>query len=217
MAKLDSITRDWINNAIEAQVQPAQSRGYLGISQLGNDCDRYKYNVLHNTKSNDVFTPRTLRIFERGHWEEARVIRDLESIGIAVTDTQLEIIVLGGIIKGHIDGIAHVKGEPHLLEIKTMADAFWKQYYKQGIEKSNPAYFLQAQYYANELKLAKILFCAVNKNDEMRKFELLDTRPMSCMDKAIDIVAMTEAPEKIGGPDYFKCKMCSFRSACHGY
>lgn len=215
MASLAGLKRDWINNKIEAQQVVSENRGYLGMSQLGHSCSRYLYYV-HRQVGRDSFSPRTMRIFERGHWEEHRVIRDLESIGIQVVDTQLEILLLDGRVRGHIDGIAIIEGKRYLLEIKTMNDAAWKKYYKLGIHTSNPAYWAQAQSYAAEVPVDGILFCAVNKNDECRKFEFVDLEPTNYLDRAVEITTMTEPPSCIGGPDWWECKMCSFNNTCHG-
>jgi hypothetical protein len=223
MAKIK--LQDPINAAIEATPIPQEGRGYLGLSQLGHECDRHLYYVLHNAPRDPVY-PRTIRIWERGDWEEARVIKDLESIGCTLLDTQTTVFLntksFGDKVKGHSDGI--VVGGPlgdtkHLLEIKTAADTSWKKFQSQGIKRANIQYWKQAQLYANLLKLDKILFCVVNKNDESRYFEIFDTEPgvvVNAEIKAAEIIIAEEPPKRIGGIDFWTCKMCSFKSHCHG-
>jgi len=220
MAKI--IYKDLINAHIEALNTSSDHRGYLGISQLGHECDRYLYYVLHDAYRNPI-PPRVARLWERGDWEEHRIVRDLKKIGCTVTDQQKEISIFGGVIKGHIDGIA--SGVPgaektkHLLEIKTMADAYWKVYCKKGIKKSNPAYWVQGQLYAGYLDLTRILFVAVNKNTEERHFERIVFEPTVVSNyeaRALSVIGATDPPNRIGGVDWWTCKICSMNGICHG-
>jgi hypothetical protein len=219
MAKIEF--KDPINAAIEHVAIPQEGRGYLGLSQIGHDCARYLWYTYFGAPRDPVY-PRTLRIWERGDWEEARIITDLKNIGCEVYDEQREISLLGGKLRGHIDGI--VKGIPgapeteHLLEIKTMADSYWKQYQKKGIKVVNLQYWIQAQLYATYLKLKRILFVAVNKNTEERCFERIHTEPHisdKYYNRVLEVIEAKEAPDRIGGSDWYQCKMCSFRGVCH--
>lgn len=206
-----------INAKIEATPTTSEWRGYLGLSQVGHACDRYLYYVLHNAHDSTVY-PRTLRIWERGDWEEGRIIKDLESIGITVTDEQKEIYLYNGRIRGHIDGIATIDRVPHLLEIKTMAETYWKQCVKNGVFNSHNSYWVQAQLYANFLSLEKILFVTTNKNNEERYFEFLDADSIVKYTSELrikSILTASEPPKRIGGPSWHVCKWCSMKSICH--
>jgi hypothetical protein len=213
--------KDPINAAIEHKPIPQEGRGYIGLSQVGHDCDRYLYYV-HRNAARDPVYPRTIRIWERGDWEEARIIEDLENIGCNVRDEQKEISLLGGTIRGHIDGIVNnvpsATETDHLLEIKTMNDASWKQFQKKGIKEVNFQYWIQAQVYAHYLKLKRILFVAVNKNTEERCFERIHVKAGIAdkyYDRVCSIIALETPPKRIGGPDWYQCKMCSFKNTCH--
>lgn len=205
---------DPINTLIEAKRVAAVPRGYLGMSQMGHECSRYLYYVLHG-KGSASFSPRTMRIFERGTWEENRVIKDLDNVGLYVYNIQKEVSILGGEVKGHIDGMVDWQARPHLLEIKTMADTYWKLFARKGVKISHPGYYWQCQFYATELGVADIIFVAVNKNTEMRKFEHLKATGESCVDRAIEIIGAYEPPPRIGGCDWHVCKLCGLNEYCH--
>lgn len=225
MASIHEFTKDKINAAIEAVVpDDDEHRGYLGMSQLGHECDR-KIWYIHKKAPRDGVFPRTKRIWEHGHWEEQRVIDDLRRIGCKVYDEQKEIVALDGMVRGHIDGIVEfppslgVSEKPHLLEVKTFADTYYKNYAKKGVKSSNFEYFVQAQMYAGHLKLPRILFAGVNKNTEERCFERIHTETKYAdkfIIRAAEIIIKEEAPDRIGGVEWYQCKLCSFKGVCHG-
>lgn len=217
------IHKDPLNALIEMNLVQQEDRGYLGLSQVGHECARSVY-YAHKGAPRDPTPPRVVRIWEQGDFQELQIIRDLRAIGMAVTDEQEEIILLGGIVKGHIDG--RVLGVPsyediqHLLELKSMAEIYFKKFVKEGIKKAHEPYWVQAQLYAHYLGLERILFAAVNKNTEARHFENIPAEPdkvQPYIDRMHEIIAATEAPEKIGGPSYWLCKFfCNYTSYCHG-
>ena len=222
------VLKDPINHLIEGRPIYPEGRGYLGISQLGHECDRCLWYVVQNAPRDHV-TPRTIRIWERGSWEEARIISDLETIGCTVTDTQSEVELSIPEAKckvlGHCDAVVHNlptdPDYPHLLEIKTAADTSFSKFRSSGIKKANYQYWLQAQLYAVLMGIPKILFVVVNKNDESRYFETFKAEPAVLFPiqvRVAEIMLTEEAPEKIGNghSDFFTCRMCSFRTVCHG-
>jgi CRISPR/Cas system-associated exonuclease Cas4 (RecB family) len=218
MAKIH--IKDPLNFAIESKLVLQEGRGYLGVSQLGHECPRYIWYVYNNAPKEPV-TPRMTRIWERGNWEEERIIRDLKSIGILVLDQQKEVTV--GYAKGHIDGliefIPKVSTKPHLFEAKTMADNYWKQCVKNGVKNSNFSYYVQFNIYAYLLHLPRILFVTVNKNNEERHFERLHAdydAAVNYIIRGAEIVEREVPPNKIGGPEWYLCKMCSYKGVCHG-
>jgi hypothetical protein len=212
---------DPVNFAIENRRIACESRGYLGMSQLGHSCLRNLY-YAHNQAPQQAVSPRTMRIWDRGNWEEARIIEDLQNIGCNVHGTQQAISILGGLIRGHADGVVTNvptrEDKTLLLEIKTMAESSWKKYAKDGVKKVNFQYYTQCALYSKHLSLDGTLFVGVNKNTEERKFEFLD-RDDKVADAAIDkgmlVIAAEEPPPKIGGPDYWVCKWCAYNEICH--
>lgn len=62
-------------------IAKAERRRYLGGSQIGGDCGRARWYSFHWGTQGKGFKPNTLRLFERGHLEEARFIKWLTMIG----------------------------------------------------------------------------------------------------------------------------------------
>jgi len=102
-------------------------RSHLGASLLGGECARdlwYGFHWYHKGK----FNGKTLRLFNRGHLEEARFIALLLMIGVQVYQQDAEgkqyrISELGGHLGGSGDGVGigvpDNPGGPSLLEFKT--------------------------------------------------------------------------------------------------
>ncbi|MEA2080005.1 MAG: hypothetical protein U9P00_09150 [Pseudomonadota bacterium] len=214
------------NNLIKAHLELPdtvnETRPYLGMSQIGHDCDRYLYMYYHQMFK-ETISARTSRIFERGNMEEYRVIRDLTKVpGIEIYGTQTAFVDFNDQFRGHcdgfIDGVPTAEKTTHVLEIKTMADKYFKQLVKSGIEKSNKSYYIQGQMYMGYSKCDRILWMVTNKNNEDRHpergifnkdiFELYKNR-------AYTILTMGSIPDRIGsGPEYYVCRMCSARHEC---
>ena len=193
----------------------------MGYSGLGHKCKRYVW--LNFRWAFDRYVDkRVARIFERGDWEENRIIRDLESVGIIVTDQQLEMTDSTGHVCGHIDGIAsnvigYDPNERMLLELKTMNDKRFQTYLKEGLERSDPEYYVQINMYMGKLGLDKCLFIVTNKNNEQREYTVYDFDP-ECFEEhegiAMDILTAEYPPDRIGHRTYFACKMCGAYEYC---
>lgn len=210
-----------IQLAVESGKVLQDKRPYIGYSGLGHKCKRY---VWFNFRwAFDRFVDKRIdRIFERGNWEEHRIIRDLDAAGIPVTMEQHELMDETGHVAGHIDGVVHnVPGydpdESMLLELKTMNDDRFKNYLKQGIKLSDPEYYVQMNMYMGKLQLSKCLFIVTNKNNEQRDYQVYDFDP-SCFEDheniAVDILTSENPPDRIGARTYFACKMCSAYEYC---
>jgi len=103
-------------------------RNYLGGSTLGSPCDRQLWYGFRKAEQSE-FDGRILRLFETGHREEDRMVKELQALGMEVlpvnpaTGRQWEVTAIGGHVLGHFDGL--VRGVPdaptkwHLLETKT--------------------------------------------------------------------------------------------------
>ena len=71
-----------INQAVELAADNS-FRDHLGGSMIGRPCDRELwYGFRHAARPN--FDGRMLRLFNRGHLEEPRFVKSLESIGATV-------------------------------------------------------------------------------------------------------------------------------------
>jgi hypothetical protein len=66
--------------------QPNGLRLHLGASGLGHKCDRWIW-LSFRWAIQEQFPGRILRLFRRGHNEEATIVADLEAIGIKISKT----------------------------------------------------------------------------------------------------------------------------------
>jgi len=237
MAKLPPVT-----NTTKYLLEYAQPdvewnrRDYLSMSGLANECDRVPWFSFRWAVKR--FIPvRNVRIFERGDIEEERVVRDLKKCGLKVFkvidgeeiemtgkigELQEELVGFAGHAKGHPDG--RVLGLPespdvvHLLEIKTMADKYWKQFVKLGIEKSHPIYFGQMIKYMGHMKLKRGLIVATNKDTEERHYERINfskDKFAELQDKERELIIETVPPVRMFERTWWKCKTCSYNTICH--
>jgi hypothetical protein len=158
-----------VNNVYEAcvrRLEAAPPRDYLGMSSIGEPCERklwFNFNNFPHTR----FEGRVARVFDMGHSVEARVIADFETAGYKVEETQLELIDPDNqFFRGHIDGIINgITSKKHILEIKSANDASFKKFVTQGID-CNPKYAAQVQCYMGFTKLERALFVVENKNNQ---------------------------------------------------
>lgn len=134
--------QDAIDKALVRANEAQPRRGYIGASWIAQECKRAAwYDFIW--ASPHRFGGRTLRRFETGHVYEPRVIGWLEQAGYEVIaenpnarnpKKQYGAEVLGGLLKGHVDGF--VRGNDleswHLLEVKAMASA--KYHYDEDDE-----------------------------------------------------------------------------------
>ncbi len=85
---MTEVTAQQIKDAIDAYCAEAYDDGHrthLGASLIGHECSRHLWYVFRWVR-HERFPPRMLRLFNRGHREEARFIEWLRGIGWEVSD-----------------------------------------------------------------------------------------------------------------------------------
>jgi hypothetical protein len=167
-------------------------RSHMGASIIGGECARsiwYSFRWAH--KAN--FEPRMLRLFNRGHLEEARFIALLLAIGCEVwqqdaNGNQFRITHAAGHFGGSGDGVG--RGIPDLpvttpavLEFKTHGEKSfiklagkldeWRAHRAkigpftgEGVRAAKFEHFVQMQVYMRKMALPAALYMAVNKNTD---------------------------------------------------
>ena len=203
-------------------------RSHLGASVLGGECGRALwYGFRWYTKPH--FTGRLMRLFNRGHLEEARFIAMLLTIGCTVYQQdehgkQYRISDVGGHLGGSGDGIAVgipdlPPGLAALLEFKTHNDASFKTLQKEGVRAAKFEHYVQMNVYMRKMGLSVALYMAVNKNNDELYAELvyLDTE---CADTFLargrTIILHQQPPKKLNeSPGWFGCKFCDHKPVCH--
>lgn len=130
-------------------------RSHLGASIIGTECARHAwYNFRWASKP--FFEGRMLRLFNRGHLEEGRIIAALLTIGVSVFQQdeqgkQFKISHVGGHFGGSGDGVGVnlpdlSPGQPALLECKThneksftkLAGDNWNEYVEYLCDEGMP-------------------------------------------------------------------------------
>ena len=217
---------DRIYKALESSSEP--SRGHLGASQIGHHCDRYLW-LSFRWACPEQFHGRILRLFRRGHEEEAGVIADLRAAGCEVMDadgTGRQYGFRDGHFAGSIDGmilsgIPEAPTKPHVLEAKTHSLKSFNDVVAKGVKASKPMHYAQMQTYMARMSVDRALYFAVCKDDdriytERVRFDKEEAERLS--DRAQRIIASDRMPEPISAdPTWYQCKFCAAADLCHGH
>lgn len=203
-------------------------RSHLGASGIGKECAReIWYGFRWTTKP--AFGGRLLRLFNRGHLEEARFIAMLLAIGADVFQqdekgNQYRISDAGGHFGGSGDGVVVnipdlEPGTPALAEFKTAAEKKFLEFVKQGVRSANFTYYVQMQMYMKKMGLAVALFMVVNKNNDELYAELVpfdSTIADEFIGRGVSLVWRNTVPNRISeSPGWYGCRFCDHRPTCH--
>ena len=203
-------------------------RSHMGASGIGVDCAR-KIWYGFRWSARPSFGGRIIRLFNRGHLEEARFIAMLLMLGVKVYQQtedgkQFRISDAGGHFGGSGDGVCI--GLPDLdpeiaclLEFKTVNEKGFKKYVDDGVESTNYTYYVQMQVYMRKMGIAVALFMTVNKNDDNLYAELIPFDPEvadTYINRGIELVFMETPPEQLNAsPGYYECIYCDYKQVCH--
>jgi len=199
-------------------------RSHLGASTLGHVCDRWLW-LSFRWAVQPTFPGRILRLFRRGHQEEANIISDLRSIGMDVREVSSQHRVdFGSHVSGSLDAIIN-KGVPeapnskHIAEFKTHSKKSFDALAKDGVEKSKPEHFVQMQVYMAGTGIDRALYLAVCKDDdriytERVKFDKDVALP--AIERGQRIALTDRMPEPISSDaSWYQCKFCDAHEFCH--
>ncbi len=169
-------------------------RTHMGASLLGGECARaIWYNFRWATKSG--FPGRVIRLFNRGHLEEARFIALLLMLGCEVYQQDAEgkqyrISFADGHAGGSGDGVAigvpdlpqstaalcefKTHGEKSFIELagkldewrKHLEDPVRNHFTGKGVREAKFEHYVQMQLYMHKMGIAAALYVAVNKNTD---------------------------------------------------
>ena len=203
-------------------------RGHLGASGIGDSCAR-KIWYSFRWSAVKTFDGRILRLFNRGHLEEARFIAMLLSAGIDVYQqdadgNQFRISDAGGHFGGSGDGVLIgvpdvPEGLPCLGEFKTSGEKPFFKLKKEGMRKAKFEHFIQVQCYMRKMGLAVALYMVVNKNTDELYAEIVPLDTVIAdefISRGVSIVFADTPPTRISDtPGWYECKWCDFSSVCH--
>lgn len=202
-------------------------RTHLGASLIGRNCDRelwYSFRWATSTK----FDGRIIRLFNRGHLEEPRMVALLQMIGCEVwqfdqNGKQFRINGhrghFGGSLDAVVKGLPDLPDEPCLAEFKTHNENSFAKLTEQGVVKTKWEHFVQQQIYMGKNSLGWSLYMAVNKNTDELHAELVMFDPIiyaKYVKRAEDIIEAVVAPRRINeSPSWYKCRICDHKGVCH--
>lgn len=215
-------TVDAIYKHYERRSKLEPRRGYLGASQIGNDCDRALWYGFH-WAARPGFPGRILRLFDTGHREEERILNDLRAIGVRIEGTQAEFSACNGHFRGHLDavglGLLEAPKTWHLIEVKTMNKTSFNRFVEHGVEKSHPKYFDQMQVYMGAEELSRGALVAQCKDDDKIHIERVEYSGQAyrrLIGKAERIIDAASLPGRISEkPEFYKCRLCEYSMLCH--
>lgn len=203
-------------------------RSHLGSSMIGKECARQIwYGFRWAVKAN--FGARIVRLFHRGHSEEARFISLLQIIGVQVFQqdaegNQFRISDVGGHFGGSGDGVGLgvpdvPSNDPCLLEFKTHGDKSFIKLSKDGLQSSKPEHYVQMQTYMRKMQINYGLYMAVNKNDDALYAEIIKVDLILAdqfLDRARQIIMLRTAPDRLNNasPGLFACRYCDMKGVC---
>lgn len=221
---------EWLPKMDDAYRQDTDDgrRTHLGASLIGRPCGRqlwYSFRWAQRVE----FSGRMLRLFNRGHCEEARFIAMLLAIGCKVWQQtpdgkQFRISGVGGHYGGSLDGVVlgipDMPNEPLLTEFKTHNDKSFQKLVKEGVRSAKYEHYVQMQQYGHKYGLRHALYMAVNKNDDDLYLEIVEIEPAVAeryTQRAQAIIEARHAPQRVGNgqPGWFQCRFCDAKDLCH--
>ena len=218
-------------------------RAHLGASIIGRECTREIWNSFHWV-TRPKFKGRILRLFNRGHLEEPRIVALLLMIGCQfwqfdANGKQFRISGhkghFGGSMDGVVQGIPDLPDEPLVAEFKTHGSkSFYKMAGKlvedalgnsnwvggEGVIKAKWEHFIQMQVYMGKNGLRWALYMAVCKDDDHIYAELVafdQAQYERALARSATVIDAEAAPQRINpSPGWFGCRFCDHKPVCHG-
>jgi hypothetical protein len=196
----------------------------MGASMIGHPCER-KLWLSFRWAVQEKFPGRILRLFRRGHLEEANIISDLRAIGIDVRTPAKgqDRVDFGSHVSGSVDGIIE-SGVPeapkarHVLECKTHSKKSFDDLAAKGVEKSKPLHYIQMQAYMAGMKIDRALYAAVCKDDDSIYTERVRYDAVVAtkyIERAKRIALSDRMPPPLStDPSWYECKYCFCRTFC---
>jgi hypothetical protein len=201
---------------------PQEPRSYIGASIIGNPCDAMIAFQMRGFPDSQV-EPKLKRIFKMGHTIEDIVVRDLKKAGYFVqeidglTGKQYAYDAYGGHVVCHTDGQIELdRGEPSILEVKSMNDSSFNKFKKNGVKAAHPRYFAQLQMMMGMSGIQTSLFIAQNKKEYHAELVGFDPFEWGYIEARIGGILSGSAQKLARDPEDWRCRGCFKADACWG-
>lgn len=202
-------------------------RKHLGASVIGTPCSRklwYQFRWAWDKPG----SPQMLRLWNRGHLEEGRMIAMLKMIGCTIyqhdsNGKQFRMSLIGGHFGGSCDGVAvglpdYEPGFPSLTEYKTHNRKSFEKLVDKGLREAKFEHYVQMNLYMKHLDLTWGLYLAVNKDTDELHGELVsyDPRIASMYEQKASAIVLSPVPPPMINPSasWWECQFCDMRPVC---
>lgn len=224
-----------VDAAIVAAASTAERRDYLGMSEIGDECERNLW-FRYNNAACSGFDADTLRRFHDGHVGEGIMADRLRMVPGIVLHTvdpsgnQFGFTDLDNRFGGHMDGailgLLQAPNTWHVWEHKQVGERGYTELTKlkrelgekRALEAWNPTYYAQAVLYMRYSGMDRHYMTVATPGG--RKYQSVRTeankkKALMYREKAERILSYTKAPVGISKTGtHWKCKMCEFREVC---
>lgn len=225
------------DRALEEREAANKRREYLGMSQIGDDCDRLLF-YSFRWAFTERYDAATLKRFLDGHAsEDVQADRLRLAPGIQldtkhpVTGQQFRYTDHNGHFSGHCDGkitgIIQAPKKKHIWEAKAVGDKKLAEFRKikselgekETLKKWNMVYYVQAQLYMHyegtDRHYLTVSSPGVRDWDSCRT-EYDRDFAIKQRDRAARIIASSEPLERVSSdPNWWKCRFCAAKDICH--
>ena len=214
-------------------------RRHLGASQIGHACERYLW-LMFRHAFRATFIPRMLRLFQRGHREEAWLWAMLRADGWIIHDVdpatgkQWRVEAIEGHFSGSLDAIGYPPPKYGvamwlLIECKTNKSGNnangidpgknWQELEKYKLEVGKPLHWAQANVYGYLKGLTHVLYINTNKDDDRMHIECAALQPAVAqkqLAKAEFVILSNSSPPKLHQNSAHRdCQWCDALAVCH--
>ena len=207
----------WLERCTDWKDESNKERTHLGGSVIGKECPRAVALSYRKTSPDAAVSGRMIRLFNRGHMEEARLAACLQVAGFTlklISKDGGQISYKTGDLQGSVDGVIKLEdGSLAVLEFKTMNRKAWDKLEKDG--RIKPEHLAQMRCGMHGLGLRKALYLASCKDTDAIQVYLMDYdgEPTEFLNLATDITHGL-IPPKLADTD-FRCKFCDHKAFCH--
>ena len=208
----------WLERCTDWKEESNKERAHLGASVIGRECPRSVALSYRKASPDAAVDGRMVRLFNRGHMEEARLAACLQVAGFQlklISKDGGQISYKTGDLQGSVDGVIRLQdGSLAVLEFKTMNRRTWDKLEKDGQIK--PEHLVQMQCGMHGLGLKRAMYLASCKDTDAIQVYLVDYdgEPTVPLNLATDITHGL-IPPKLADTD-FRCKFCDHKALCHG-